>query len=38
MNKHCDMAVDLTIRISTAGDTDGIRLLNEEFWRYNAKL
>ena len=38
MNKHCDIAADLTIRISTVGDIDGIRLLNEEFWRYNAKL
>ena len=38
MNKHNSIAVDLAVRVSTAGDIDGVRLLNEEFWRYNAKL
>ena len=28
----------MEIRLATLNDIDAIRLLNEEFWKYNAKL
>jgi ribosomal protein S18 acetylase RimI-like enzyme len=38
MNKSYDGAINLIMRVAGYDDISGICLLNEEFWRYNAKL